>query len=134
MTETELTGSQMIRLRKFITKDSGKRQVFVTGMNRDTQEDKPRYDLISGLTQKDTLLKRWAELVARGAVKYEDRNWEKASTIEEYNRFKSSAWRHFVQAMSGEVDEDHFAAVCFNLNGMLYVMEKLQNAETKTCR
>jgi hypothetical protein len=125
--ENPLTDSQIIKLRKhtFITKDSGKRQEFSTGMKRDVQDGKPRYDLISGLGQKDTLLKRWAELMARGSIKYGDRNWEKACTLEELERFHASAWRHFVQAMSGETDEDHFAAVCFNLNGMLYVVEKL---------
>ena len=115
----------------FETKDSGKRQEFSTGMKRDTQDNKARYDLVMGLTQKDTLLKRWAELMARGAVKYDARNWEKACTQEELDRFRASAWRHFVQAMSGEVDEDHFSAVCFNLNGMLYVMEKLNEKVNK---
>lgn len=125
-TEKELTEFGLEPpVKRFITKDSGKRQEFSSGMKRDTQEDKPRYDLIMGLGQKDNLLKRWAELMARGAQKYGDRNWEKACTLEELERFHASAWRHFIQAMAGEKDEDHFAAVCFNLNGMLYVVEKL---------
>lgn len=105
----------------FQTKDSGKRQEFSTGMVRDTQEDKARYDLIYL-----PLLKRWAELMARGATKYGERNWEKAETEEELNRFKSSAFRHFMQYLDGEDDEDHAAAVLFNIGGMEMVKSKLK--------
>ena len=111
---------------KFITKDSGKRQNFASGMRRDVQENKPRYDLIIPLGQKEHLLKRWAELMDRGMNKYGYRNWELANSEEELLRFKASAWRHFVQAMSGEIDEDHMAAVCFNLNAIVFLEEKLK--------
>lgn len=107
----------------FVTKDSGERQEFSTGMKRDTQTDKPRYDLIgSGWN----LIKRWAELVGRGAVKYGELNFEKAATEEEMNRFKSSAMRHMVQWQMGETDEDHAAAVCFNIAGYEMVKAKLK--------
>lgn len=49
----------------FTTKDSGKRQSFDTGMVRDVQDGKPRYDLIP--TEG---LHRLADLYARGAEKY----------------------------------------------------------------
>ena len=51
----------------FITKDSGKRQKFSTGMQRDTNEDKPRFDLISplGIPYKDQPLTRIANHMAR---------------------------------------------------------------------
>lgn len=111
---------------KFITKDSGKRQNFSSGMRRDVQENKPRYDLIIPIGQEDHLLKRWAELMDRGMTKYGYRNWELANSEEELLRFKASAWRHFVQAMSGIGDEDHFAAVCFNLNAIVFLEEKLK--------
>ena len=45
----------------FITKDSGVREEFASGMKRDTQNGKPRYDLLDR-----AFLKRWAELMARG--------------------------------------------------------------------
>jgi len=111
---------------KFETKDSGKRQDYASGMVRDTQENKPRYDLIIPLGQDNHLLKRWAELMDRGIAKYGLRNWEMANSEEELLRFKASAWRHFVQAMSGETDEDHFAAVCFNLNAICYLQDKIK--------
>lgn len=109
----------------FITKDSGQRQEFSTGMKRDIQTGKPRYDLIW-----QPGLKRLAELMARGAEKYDDRNWEKAETQEELDRFKASAYRHFVQWFMGDRDEDHMAGTVFNLFGAEFVKEKL-NADKK---
>ncbi len=108
----------------FITKDSGQRQQFSTGMQRDVSGDKPRYDLVDL-----SMLKRWAELQSRGAKKYGDRNWEQAETQEELNRFKESAFRHFVQWISGETDEDHAAAVFFNISGAEMVKGKLSAKE-----
>lgn len=107
-------------MNKFITKDSGKRITFKSGMNRDIQSDKPRYDLIYL-----PMLKRWAELMGRGANKYGERNWEKASSQEELNRFKESAFRHFIQWIEGETDEDHGVAVFFNISGAEMVKQKL---------
>lgn len=104
----------------FETKDSGKREEFNTGMVRDTQDDKPRYDLIDGV-----FLKRWAGLMARGARKYGENNWRKAATEEELNRFKASAIRHMYQWLSGDTDEDHAVAVAFNLAGAEMVRERL---------
>ena len=105
--------------KSYETKDSGKRVDYKSGMRRDTQENKPRYDLIylPGL-------KRLAELYQRGAVKYGDRNWQLANSKEEYIRFKASAFRHFIQAMNNEDDEDHKSAVIFNLFAMMMLEEK----------
>jgi len=104
---------------KRITKDSGVRASFVTGMQRDTSSGKARFDLVvpSGVPYSEQLLTRFAELMARGAVKYNERNWEKAQTVEEMNRFKESAFRHFMQWYCGEEDEDHAVAVLFNIMG-----------------
>ncbi len=105
----------------FETKDSGKRETFASGMNRDTQDDKPRYDLLDR-----AFLKRWAELMARGAKKYGEENWRKAATTEELTRFRSSAVRHMFQYLEGDTTEDHAAAVAFNLAGACMVEEKLK--------
>src|SRR5580700_600336 len=94
----------------YVTKDSGVRQEFATGMVRDTQDDKPRYDLLDR-----TFLKRWAELMARGAKKYGENNWRKASTEEELQRFKASALRHMFQWLDGDTSEDHATAIAFNV-------------------
>jgi hypothetical protein len=106
---------------KYITKDSGKRHESKSGMLRDTNEDKPRYDLIPIFA-----LKRLAGLYARGAIKYGVGNWAKANTQEDLDRFKESMLRHMYQYLEGEVDEDHFSAVMFNLIGAEYVKEKLK--------
>ena len=113
--------------KKYTTKDSGKRQNYESGMRRDLQDNKPMFDLINPLSQKydQTLLYRWAMLMERGLTKYGSRNWEKANSVEELMRFKSSALRHLFQALSGEDDEDHFSAVCFNINAIVYLMDKL---------
>lgn len=111
----------------FQTKDSGIRKKFNSDMVRDCNDNKPKFSLITPLSMPycETLLYRWAMLMTRGAAKYSERNWEKANGIEELMRFRDSTERHFRQAMDGEVDEDHFAATLFNLNGMVYLMWKL---------
>lgn len=109
----------------FVTKDSGKREEFSTGMVRDTQEDKPRYDLLDR-----PFLKRWAELMARGAKKYGENNWRKAATDVEMARFQASATRHLFQWLDGDISEDHAAAVAFNLAGAEMVRERLERTKT----
>jgi hypothetical protein len=111
----------------YMTKDSGKRVKYPSGFNRDLQDGKPRYDLIYL-----PCVKRLAELLQRGAVKYGENNWKLAKTEEEFNRFKASAFRHFYQYMNNENDEDHMAAVTFNLFAMEYMKDEvIRNAETK---
>lgn len=102
---------------EFITKDSGERVEFESGMRRDVDAGKPRFDLIvpEGVPYQQQFLTRVASLMARGAEKYGDRNWELANSEAEMRRFKSSGFRHFMQWFMGEVDEDHAAAVVFNL-------------------
>lgn len=102
---------------RFVTKDSGARQEYASGMVRDVQTNKPRFDLLlaDGLGYEDQPLTRVAALLQRGAEKYDARNWEKANTEEELERFKASALRHMFQWASGALDEDHMAAVVFNL-------------------
>jgi len=145
----------------FTTKDSGNREVFDSGMQRDTTEgkmrpdlmfpevmywnesiactlmycmDKHKVDLVESFmlwrsgeilpcnfiqlvykNEGDSVIKRYAELLSRGASKYNDRNWEKANGQAEIDRGKQSAFRHFVQYLCGETDEDHIAAVLFNI-------------------
>ena len=86
-------------------------------MVRDTEEGKPRFDLMVpvGVPYREQMLTRFAALLARGAEKYGDRNWEKGNGQEELNRARSSAFRHFMQWFCGETDEDHASAVFFNV-------------------
>lgn len=114
----------------FVTKDSGERAEYASGMVRDTQEGKPRFDLLLplGVPYEHQFLTRVAELLARGAEKYSDRNWERAGGDEELARFKSSAQRHLMQWLTDETDEDHAAAVVFNLLAYETIKWKLGNA------
>lgn len=116
---------------EFITKDSGKREDYDSGMRRDTQEGKPRFDLllVPGVPFEDQFLTRLAALLERGAAKYGERNWQKANSPEEVERFVASGTRHFFQWACGEVDEDHAAAVVFNLMAAEYVKWKLEQNE-----
>ena len=111
------------------TKDSGERQLYSTGMQRDTNEGKERFDLLfaEGVDYNSQFLTRLAQLLARGAEKYDERNWEKASTKEELDRFRESAFRHFIQWFTGEQDEDHGSAVVFNIMGAEHVRRKLES-------
>jgi len=106
---------------RYATKDSGEREVYDSGMQRDVTTGKTKWHLVT----KGPMLKRWAELMTRGAEKYDDNNWMKADSEEEYDRFKQSAMRHFMQWYMGDSDEDHAAAVIFNINGTEYMNDKL---------
>lgn len=110
----------------FETKDSGKREQYPSGMVRDTQDDKPRYDLID-----EPMLTRWAELMARGAKKYGEGNWLLADSQEELKRFQASGFRHFVQWIRGDEDEDHAAAVFYNIAACEYLKRKLYGPKTE---
>lgn len=101
---------------EYETKDSGKRESYDSGMVRDTQDGKPDFSLIfPDMPYAEQPMTRFASLMTRGAEKYGRRNWQVANSEEELERFRASAFRHFVQWLTGEEDEDHMAAVMFNL-------------------
>ncbi len=77
------------------------------------------------LVRDGPLLQRWATLLTKGAAERGDRNWMKASSTDDLERFKESAARHFEQWLNDETDEDHAAAVVFNMNGVEYTKEIL---------
>jgi hypothetical protein len=99
----------------FMTKDSGKREEFPSGMVRDTQDGKPRYDLIP--TEG---LRRLAKLYTRGAVKYGDNNWQKGQPL---SRAYASLFRHLIQWREGDRTEDHMAAVAWNAMAIMFYEE-----------
>lgn len=107
----------------FVVKDSGERKQFASGMVRDVDANKVFWSLIAS----GPMLRRWAEHLTAGANKYARDNWMLAEGNEELVRFRESAFRHFIQWYYGEMDEDHGAAVFFNINGAEFVREKLAN-------
>lgn len=108
--------------RVYVVKDSGERTVFDSGMVRDTSVGKKQYHRVL----EGPMFERWVEHLTKGAVKYPDNadgtaNWTKANSIAEFRRFKQSALRHFLQWYMGDTDEDHAAAILFNVNGVEYI-------------
>jgi hypothetical protein len=101
-------------------KDSGERVQFSGGMVRDVTTGKTNYALVLD----GPMFERWAVHMTAGAQKYAARNWMLAEGAEEAERFKESALRHFMQWYRGETDEDHAAAVMFNINGHEYLKGK----------
>ena len=93
------------------------RLTFKSGMVRDSAAEKQDYSLVFD----GPMMERWARHLTKGAQHYSPRNWMKANGLEEQIRFRESAARHFFQWMRGDTDEDHAAAIFFNINGYEYV-------------
>jgi len=100
---------------EFITKDSGERRSFGTGAVRDVRTGKGRYDLLAAVA-----IRREAELLERGAVKYGERNWEQGIPI---SNFIDSALRHIFNYLAGEATEDHLAAARWNIGCAMHFEE-----------
>jgi dATP/dGTP diphosphohydrolase, N-terminal len=113
---------------EYVTRDSGQREQYDTGMVRDTEEGKARFDLMfpAEVAYQDQFLTRLAMLLARGAEKYGERNWESGYDEKALARAKSSALRHLVQWVCGLDDEDHAAAVVFNLMQAEYLKYRMR--------
>lgn len=103
----------------FGVKDSGARQTGPGGMLKEVT-DKPWLTLIP-----TWFLRRVGEHMTKGAKKYQRNNWMKAESEDELIGFRDSAFRHFLQWLDNETDEDHMAAVCFNMWASEYVKERL---------
>ena len=102
--------------------DSGERIKFSSGAVRDiTGSKKGRYDLLSSIA-----IHRLAQHSGNGGVKYEDRNWEKGIPLK---RFLDSALRHLFQLLAGDEDEDHAAAVMWNVQGFIHTQEKIRQGK-----
>ena len=102
-------------------KDSGERRQFDTGAVRDRAAGKGRYDLLS--TQA---LMRLARHYEAGAIKYEDRNWEKGMPISVY---VDAAMRHLVKYIAGWNDEDHLAAVLWNISAIMFMEDEMPHLQ-----
>jgi hypothetical protein len=105
-------------------KDSGERQNFETGAQRDIEKGKPRPGLIHPY-----FLYRMGLHLAKGAEKYEARNWEKGIPM---SRFWDSMMRHLNEYAMGQHDEDHLAAAAFNLMGLIVMPWMIMNGHIKS--
>lgn len=113
-----MTKKRDIKSGGYITKDSGKREKHKTGAVRDIRFGKGRYDLISPLATR-----RRAGVYERGALKYEDRNWEKGMKL---SRYLDSAKRHLDQYQEGLRDEDHLAQSGWNIDALMHTEDMIK--------
>jgi len=93
-------------------KDSGEREQFDTGSQRDIRTGKGRYDLIP-----PGPLFRLARIYEDGAVKYDDNNWRKGQPL---SRYEDSAKRHIEKWAAGIHDEDHLAQAAWNVFALMW--------------
>lgn len=112
--------------KKYIIKEPDKIETGSGGMVRSTSDNKTDYSLIAD----GPMFARWAAHLTKGAVIYGKRNWLKAvgepiqsSRDKTIERYKESAFRHFMQWYWGETTEDHAAALFFNVNGYEAMMD-----------
>lgn len=96
--------------------DSGERTQFDTGAVRDMHEGKGRFDLLPMC-----VIKRLAKHYENGCLKYGERNWEKGIPA---HSFADSAFRHLINYLDGEKNEDHLIAAIWNLCGLAWTEEK----------
>jgi len=107
---------------KFVVKLENGVKEFPSGMRRGGNTGKTNYALIH-----IPFLTRFADHLTKGAEIHGKGNWKFANSEEELERFKESAFRHLIQWLNGEMDEDHMSAVCFNLMCAEYVKERLKH-------
>jgi len=93
-----------------------------SGMCREPEDGKVDYLLV----RDGPIFKRWAQLLTRAIPVRGRRNWMLANSEDDLERFRRSACRHFEQWLAGDDDEDHAAAVVFNVNGVEYVRDLLR--------
>lgn len=103
----------------FTVKDSGVREEYDNGFVRDTEDGKPdltRYLAVPNLHLVPIeMVERLAAHMTKGAQKYGEDNWRKATGPVAVARFLRSLARHVVQYFQGDRTEDHAAAITFNV-------------------
>lgn len=99
-------------------KDSGEREAFSTGSQRDSQTGKPK----PSLTPTSTLLKLHLHF-GNGASKYEERNWEHGQPVSQY---MDSAQRHMDWFKLGLTDEPHLIAALWNLACLDWTLDMIK--------
>ena len=98
-------------------KDSGTRQVYFTGANRDNRAGKGRMDLLP-----PSAMLRLSRHFEDGARKYGDNNWQKGIPISNYI---NSALRHLFKYLAGCNDEPHLEAAAWNILCAMWTEQEL---------
>ncbi len=108
----------------FTIKDSGKRGEYAGGMVRDTEEGKLDWSNL----RIGPMPRRIVAHLTKGREKYPDPfpgipNWTQGRGIEVWLRARASFNRHNDAWQAGLTDEDHAAAMYFNMNLTEYVRQ-----------
>lgn len=103
-------------------------------------DDEPTVEHESGMVRSDPagkldytlvdlhMLERVARLLTENVASKGRDNWRNASTEEDLLRAKQSAWRHFIAWQLGLGDEDHAAALMFNISVAERARRRLRDA------
>lgn len=126
---------------EYVVTDSGERVSLEGGMVRDKADGKMRPDLV----KDGPMFLRWVMHLTRGAVKYVARNWMKGLGQDALDRYLESADRHYTiwytwrryginiedpeRPTREPLKEDHAAAVFFNINGVEYVCQHMEEVK-----
>ena len=112
------------RARKELIMSEQHNRKFTTGAQRDTGDDKLRMSLVP---QQE--LKRVMERFLSGAEKYGENNWMKGMPLSVYY---DCAHRHMAAWWAGDQDEDHAAAVVWNMLCAMWTETKIANCTPNT--
>lgn len=102
-------------------KFSDKTEKYKTKSLRGNSQGKGRFDLLP-----PTAISRVAKHFESGGKKYGDRNWEKGVPL---NRYIDSTLRHLFQILDNQTDEDHEAAVVWNMLCFMETKEKIKKGK-----
>ena len=99
--------------------DTGERMQAETGYLKEPDGDRKDFTWVFELDGFELvpreMIERMAAHLVKGAKKYEPENWRLATTPSALAQLRRSLSRHVFQWFRGETDEDHAAAVTFNL-------------------
>lgn len=97
------------------------KEKFQTGSQRDTRQNKGRFDLLPARA-----LRLLAKHFESGAVRYGGRNWELGQPL---SRYMDSALRHAFSHVEGKRDEQHAIAAAWNLLCMVDTEERIREGK-----
>jgi hypothetical protein len=106
---------------RYTVKDSGAREQFTTGAVRDAGDGKGFFHCIPFVA-----LEAVAKLYEAGAKKYAKDNWKKGIPL---SRFLDSAFRHLGKLADKWTDEDHAAAVAWNVFGYIWTAHQIDTGK-----
>lgn len=103
--------------------DRGVTKRHASGFVRSDDVGKPDYT-----TLDLDFLERWAVHMTANIADKGHNNWRNASTPEDVERCKQSAWRHFIAWLNDETDEDHAVALVFNIATAEHARKSMRSA------